>query len=403
MRTALQSLPSSLEGAYEQLMQRIKSQANSHAELALRVIAIIRCACQPLEIGQLQEALAIQPGDEDVDEEDKPLEELLLSVCLGLVVSTDGPHRRKLIVFGHYTAMEFLNARPSTLTCSGDELLALACLTRLMMNIKTVRPAFYPSTLPLSEYAGSHWGDHVRLCENEEITELAFTYLSSSRGHFRIRQATIPFHYADFENHGLHVACSFGLLDITQRLLSRGDDVNTPGASGWPPLYHAILNNFAEIVTLLLDRGAHFGIALLIGIFSDHHEMVVLLLARGVGIEYDKASGPPLSYAVRDNQVAIARSLLENGANPDERMNGSFTTSDQTALHLAVQLGHFELVKLFLEWEANTQLKDASGNTPLQVATKYGYSNIASLLEAKAGNVLEVAEAEPQTICPLNA
>jgi ankyrin repeat protein len=45
---------------------------------------------------------------------------------------------------------------------------------------------------------------------------------------------------------------------MVELLLDRGADVNATDYTGWTPLHAAIYGGHAEVVQLLLERGAHF-------------------------------------------------------------------------------------------------------------------------------------------------
>lgn len=48
----------------------------------------------------------------------------------------------------------------------------------------------------------------------------------------------------------------------------------------------------------------------------------------------------------------------------------------RSALHHAVMLGNLDLVKLFLEYGANTRIKDNDGNLPLYHAEDLAYADV---------------------------
>jgi hypothetical protein len=49
-------------------------------------------------------------------------------------------------------------------------------------------------------------------------------------------------------------------FDIIQLLINKGADVNRGIVNGWKPIHLAVKNNDAEVVGLLLERGAHTGV-----------------------------------------------------------------------------------------------------------------------------------------------
>lgn len=86
VRKALESLPPELDGTYDQTIERIKGQGKDYSELAMRVLLWISSAVRPLAPVELQYAIAIQPGMTELDDEDLDDQDLMVSVCAGLVI-----------------------------------------------------------------------------------------------------------------------------------------------------------------------------------------------------------------------------------------------------------------------------------------------------------------------------
>lgn len=53
---------------------------------------------------------------------------------------------------------------------------------------------------------------------------------------------------------------------------------------------------------------------------------------------------------------------------------------DETALHMACQQGHADIVHLLLQRSANHEIKDRSGRTPLDVAKAHGHQAVIKLM-----------------------
>ena len=88
----------------------------------------------------------------------------------------------------------------------------------------------------------------------------------------------------------------------------------------------------------------------------------------------------PLHVAARRSHLEIARLLLQKGADPNRRQDGTALTP----LHLAVEHQHEEVIRLLLEEGANPNLVARSGKgrtlVPLQSAARSGDGEIARLL-----------------------
>ncbi|KAH6677834.1 hypothetical protein F5X68DRAFT_264003 [Plectosphaerella plurivora] len=88
IKTALEQLPSGTDAydfAYDDAMLRIKSQHPDQAQLARQVLQWVTRSSRELHAQELQTALAIKPSDQDLDTDDIPELEDMLSACAGLV------------------------------------------------------------------------------------------------------------------------------------------------------------------------------------------------------------------------------------------------------------------------------------------------------------------------------
>ncbi|KAL9105147.1 MAG: hypothetical protein Q9187_008807 [Circinaria calcarea] len=86
IRNSLETLPMGLDETYQEAMKRIYDQSRDDRELANEVLSWITFALRPLSMSELQNALAIEPEKSELDTDAVPDEEILLSVCAGLVV-----------------------------------------------------------------------------------------------------------------------------------------------------------------------------------------------------------------------------------------------------------------------------------------------------------------------------
>ena len=90
VRVALKSLPKEVDDTYDEAMERIQLQNQDDQELAERVLYWIVFAFRPLTVRELQHALAVVPDTAYLDPEAITDEEILTSVCAGLVVIDEG-------------------------------------------------------------------------------------------------------------------------------------------------------------------------------------------------------------------------------------------------------------------------------------------------------------------------
>ncbi|HLK58144.1 MAG TPA: ankyrin repeat domain-containing protein [Chthonomonadaceae bacterium] len=131
-----------------------------------------------------------------------------------------------------------------------------------------------------------------------------------------------------------------GNLEAIEALLDAGVNVDAPvGKEGGTPLQEAVVEGHYEAVRLLLDRGANINAV-------------------------SNCNDTALSIAAFRNDTAIGRLLLERGARTDIPQ----CYRDWTPLQCAALIGWSEFVRLLLEYGANTEAKDRTGDTALLIA-----------------------------------
>ena len=98
-----------------------------------------------------------------------------------------------------------------------------------------------------------------------------------------------------------------------------------------------------------------------------------------------------LKLAVGCGQDAVARLLLEKGADPNATFwpgnkdfqveNSVLDSEGWTPLHQAAVIGAMDMVQLLLEKKADVRIQDSDGHTALQIAASQGHTAIVQLLE----------------------
>jgi hypothetical protein len=108
VKSALQKLPQGSDAydvAYHAAMERIFAQGEGSSKMAKKILAWILCARRPLSTLELLHALAVEPGDNEVDEDNILETEQLLTICAGLVTIDEQSDNVRFI---HYTTQEYL-------------------------------------------------------------------------------------------------------------------------------------------------------------------------------------------------------------------------------------------------------------------------------------------------------
>lgn len=90
-----------------------------------------------------------------------------------------------------------------------------------------------------------------------------------------------------------------------------------------------------------------------------------------------------LITATCEGDVAKVRQLLDDGADP----NANETWSRRTPLHFASSDNNLALAKILLQYNANTEARDELGKTPLVLAVQNGRKEMIKLLISKGTDV----------------
>jgi ankyrin repeat protein len=191
----------------------------------------------------------------------------------------------------------------------------------------------------------------------------------------------------------LHRAASRGLYDLTALLLGRGANVHAIlssarglGGGFWTDLEAIDLAIWGgrqpgdrRVIDLLLDHGATHDLAVAAAL-GNLDRVRRILDAEPSRIRETRPSGRrPLSAAVEAGHDAIARLLLERGADPNW---GEPTAPKGRSLQAAAHAGRRDLVELLLAYGADpNSAVDSSGNAVSAAATP----GIRALLVARGG------------------
>ena len=190
-----------------------------------------------------------------------------------------------------------------------------------------------------------------------------------------------------------------GNAELTAALVAAGADVESPNPAGETALMFAARNGSVPTLELLVQRGASVNAkervrgqtALMWAVGEDHQDAVRFLIthgadvnaqssvylpppvaaqrvaqAAGAGIIRQKAPAAPqgamspLLYSVRDDNRAMVKLLLADGA----KINQS-DANGTTSLLLALINGHIDLAKFLIEQSADVNATDGYGRTPL--------------------------------------
>jgi hypothetical protein len=146
-------------------MERIEGQVTDQEELAKQVLAWITCAKRPLTTVELQHALAVEPGNTELDEDNLSQIEDMVTVCAGLVTVDDESGIIRLV---HYTTQEYFERSQGRWFPSAEAEITTICV--MYLSFDEFESGFCQTdrefeerlrTNPLYDYAAQNWGHHA--------------------------------------------------------------------------------------------------------------------------------------------------------------------------------------------------------------------------------------------------
>jgi ankyrin repeat protein len=408
VKSALMKISKRLQGAedlvqvydqlYDNTIKRIESQPSTKSALARNVLSWITYAERPLTTEELCHALAIELGKEDLDEDNVPEVEEIISVCAGLVIVDEVSNIIRLV---HYTTQEYFKRIREKWNPNAQLEIASACLTYLSFH--PFKSGSYRSNeefrgrLVFLNYASRYWARYARTVQ-KQVSEVALLFLQDGNLVSRATETILRIDYGNNilsfprEVTGLHLTAEFGLLHLLERLLSQpsgdaGAVADSNDSNGQTPLSQAARHGHEAVVRLLLETGKvdvnskdKADRTPLMQAVGYGHEAVVKLLLETDKVDVNLKSiydWTPLSLAARNGYKAVVKLLLET----DKINVDSKDRIGQTPLFRAAEYGYEAVVKLLLETgKVDVNSKNLSGQTPLLLAAEYGHEAIVKLL-----------------------
>jgi hypothetical protein len=140
LKLALCNLPQgsdAYEEAYDAAMERTCAQGKGSSEMTKRILAWILWAYRPLSTLELLHALAVEPGDTEIDEDNILETEQILTICAGLVTIDEQSDQVRFI---HYTTQEYLQRNHGMRLPDGKIEIARSCTAYLSIDGLAVNP-----------------------------------------------------------------------------------------------------------------------------------------------------------------------------------------------------------------------------------------------------------------------
>ena len=162
-------------------MDRIEGQLKDQEVLAKQVLSWIACAKRPLSTTELQHALGVELGETELDPDNIPLVEDMVSVCAGLVTVDEESSIIRLV---HYTTQEYFVRTWKRWFPDAQADITDICATYLSFSSFGDGPCDTDDEFEdrlrlhqLYDYAAHYWGEHAR--EAGGISRVALNFLSS--------------------------------------------------------------------------------------------------------------------------------------------------------------------------------------------------------------------------------
>lgn len=238
--------------------------------------------------------------------------------------------------------------------------------------------------------------------ENDELKNLVFDILSDNwtnvEGSFN-------------EEHTLlQLAVRIDDLDIVNRLLQKGAEIDKANEYGKTPLILAVLDNRIDILKLLLDKGADVNKAdnsgmtpLLHAAREGRSECVELLLEKCADVDRaDNYRDTPLNSAIWE-VVVEKRSIFKDSENHKKRIRAYEDIIEQlikkgadihkedrngnTSLSLASRSDNPNIMKLLLDYVVDVNAITSSGKTLLAESAARGSAEVINILLEKGGDI----------------
>ncbi|MDR6944873.1 ankyrin repeat domain-containing protein [Mucilaginibacter pocheonensis] len=175
----------------------------------------------------------------------------------------------------------------------------------------------------------------------------------------------------------LMLSCYYKKPAVTHILLNYVNEISlfeAAAAGKLEVVTHLIESNPGAIDDYADDGFTALGLACYFG----HEAVARYLVASGADVNRPSNNGfqvYPIHSACADNNIQIARMLIENGALVNVKQQAG-----ATPLHTAAQNGNIELLILLLESGAETNVRMEGGKLPADLAREKGFDEIAEIL-----------------------
>ncbi|KAG8526388.1 uncharacterized protein KY384_000382 [Bacidia gigantensis] len=415
---ALQKLPKSIHEHYQKAWDRVTHQEKCQKELAEQAMWWLCLATRPLTDQELCHALAVQPGDSSVNNNNLSDIDDIIKSCKGLIAKDA---QSGVVRLAHSTVQSFLETQIQESSEDVGAFLTTRCLTYLRIKEFSSRVCdfFSPSTTevdykvkgykrvakqrflserlrmyPLLDYAAKSWGIHARGKPEVLLQKQILDFLTSGRPlrnalmvqyqrRCRIPHQELPIDLQDIIP--LHVAIGFGLTTITEEVLKfwTFEQSKLESLEGVRALYWAAWSGNKVIVDSLLRFGIKpeisneptsfnaFGYSIVYG----HKEAIDAFLDHGYGVA---GSAPcQIHLAVCAQEIRVLQAYYDSQKDRAARL-----LDLNKILRIASQLGGPTVLEWALSLGAQIDAQTEEFDAPIHEAVTYGRTDFMQSLIA---------------------
>lgn len=318
VRNKLHALPTTLAGTYDEAMQRVENQGSDRKEVALKSLAWVSYAFRPLSLKELQHAVAIKPGDADLDEELIMSGSSITALCAGLLVIDP---RTNVVNLVHYTTKNYFEQIRSISFPNFHASITMSCATYLTLDVlKDASVWKILQDFPLAGYAAQYMANHARQNPEETLEPSVLETLSQLLSQPSKRKPLLAL--LDSLDIIRHDFCSSGepiLSSHHETALDRDEEKQA----------ESILESMTEV-------------------FENTSQSIT---------------------ETEDNEADSLETQVEAGRIPEV-----------TALHLAASMGLAKVAALLMKDTPNIDAVDGTGSTALAVAMERGFEKAVGFL-----------------------
>ncbi len=350
VRQKLQALPTTLAGTYDAAIQRIENQEQDHKDIAFKTLAWLSYAFRSLSLRELQHALAIEPGDTELDDELLMDGQSITALCAGLVIVDQGTNVVNLV---HYTTKKYFEEIRHIHFPNFHASITLSCATYLTLgSLKDATIWELVQQFPLAGYAAQYMGDHARLSPEESLEPSILEVICQLLSHPDKRRPLL--------------SLLDGLALIRSGFYSSGKPASQIKAE-------------AETYDAESEMRTLFGTGL------ELSENAPPLPDKEGADQSEEASSRARSLSTSTITGESMDSITQSGYDGSEAEQWEAKLSatripEVTALHLAASMGLARVASMLLRQTPNIDAVDETGKTALAVAMERGFEKAVEFL-----------------------